>query len=121
MNFRAGFINLRTLVVVILLIVALGMFGINIEEDIAGNEDVQDNVSYVSTGVAGFWNRYLREPAEYIWNDVFVNLIWDSFVLNMQRIRNGESATNFELQGDLPYQSIPNYIDNYQPYTPTQN
>lgn len=118
MNLQAGFIRLKTLVVIILILVALGMFGVNVEEDVAGNEDVQDNVSYVWTGVVNFWDRYLAGPADYIWNDVFVDLIWESFIVNMQALRNGESATNFDIQGDLPYQSIPEYIDGYTLYQP---
>ncbi len=121
MNLQAGFIRLKTLVIIILIIVALGMFGINIEEDVAGNEDVQHNVSYVWTGVVNFWDRYLAGPADYIWNDIFVDLIWDSFILNMQRLRDGQSPTDFNLQGDLPYQTIPEYIDGYTPYQPIQN
>ncbi len=120
MNLQAGFIRLQTLVLVILILVGLGMFGINIEEDVAQNEDVQDNVSYVWTGAVNFWNQYLAEPARHLWNDIFVGLIWDSFMLNMQRLREGQSPTSFELQGDLPYQSLPSYIDSYQPYQPIQ-
>lgn len=114
MNLQAGFIRLKTLVIIILILVLLGMFGVNVEEDVAGNENVQENVSYVWTGVLGFWNQYLSGPASYLWNDIFVDLIWGSFIVNMQALRNGESATNFELQGNLPYPSIPEIIDNYQ-------
>mgnify|MGYP001183193309 FL=1 len=121
MNLQAGFIRLKTLVIIILILVALGMFGVNVEEDVVGNEDVQHNVSYVWTGVVNFWDRYLAGPADYIWNDIFVDLIWDSFILNMQRLRDGQSPTDFNLQGDLPYQTIPEYIDGYTPYQPIQN
>jgi len=114
MNLQAGFISLKTLVIIILILVALGMFGVNVEEDIAGNEDVRHNVSYVWTGVASFWNQYLSGPASYLWNDIFIGLIWESFIVNMQAIRNGQTPTNFDLQGDLPYPSIPEIIDNYQ-------
>lgn len=112
--FKRGFIRIQTLVIIVLILVALGMFGINVEEDVAGNEDVQDNVSYVWTGVTNFWDQYLAGPADYLWNDVFVGLIWESFIINMQSLRNGESPTNFELQDDLPYQSMPDYVDNYE-------
>ena len=64
MNLQAGFIRLKTLVVIILILVALGMFGVNVEEDVAGNEDVQDNVSYVWTGVGNIWDRYWAGPAD---------------------------------------------------------
>ena len=117
MNLNLGFISIRTLIVIVFIIIALGMFGINIEDDIVENTDVRDNTSYVWTGVSRFWNTYLAGPADYIWNDVFVGLIWESFIINMQALRNGESATNFQLQGDLPYPSVPNYIDGYQTTT----
>lgn len=113
MNLKSGFISLKTLVIIILVLVILGMMGVNVEQDIAGNEEVQNNVSYVWTGVKNFWNRYLAGPASYLWNDVFVGLIWESFIVNMQSLRSGQSPSNFELQGDLPYPSIPEIIDNY--------
>jgi hypothetical protein len=113
MNFESGFINLKTLVIIILILVGLGMLGVNVEEDIAGNEEVRSNVSYVWSGVVNFWNNYLAGPASYLWNDIFVGLIWESFIVNMQALTNGESPTNFELQGNLPYPSIPEMIDNY--------
>lgn len=118
MNLQAGFIRLKTLVIIILILVILGMFGINVERDVAGNEDVQGNISYVWAGTVSFWDNYLARPASYLWNDIFVSLIWESFIVNMQNLRNGQSATDFSLQGDLPYQSIPSYVDNYTPYQP---
>lgn len=121
MNLQAGFIRLRTLVIIILILVALGLFGINVERDVVENEEVQNNVSYVWTGVVSFWDRYLAGPADYLWNDIFVGLIWDSFILNMQRLRNGQTPSDFTLQGDLPYGSVPNYIDGYTPYGTVQN
>ena len=120
MNLQAGFIRLKTLVIIILILVILGLLGINVERDIVENEEVQNNTSYVWSGVVEFWDRYLAGPADYIWNDIFRNLIWDSFILNMQRLRNGQTPSDFSLQGDLPYQSIPNYIDGYTPYQPAQ-
>lgn len=114
MNFQSGFIRLKTLVIIILILVGLGMLGVNVEEDVVGNEDVQGNVSYVWAGVVSFWNNYLAGPANYLWHDIFVGLIWESFIVNMQALQAGQSPTNFELQGDLPYPSIPEIIDNYQ-------
>lgn len=113
MNLQSGFISLKTLVIIILILVILGMMGINVEEDIAGNEEVQNNVSYVWSGVVSVWNNYLIGPASYLWNDVFVGLIWEGFIVNMQALRDGQSPTNFELQSNLPYPSVPEIIDNY--------
>ncbi len=108
-----GFINIRNLVVVIIILVILGLSGVSVEEDIVQNEGVQENTSYVLSGVLNIWNNYLAGPFMFLWQDVFVELIWESFILNMQRLRNGETPTDFSLQSDLPYPSVPEYIDSY--------
>lgn len=108
-----GFINIKTLVIIIIILVILGLAGVSVEDDIVENEGVQENTSYVATGVVYVWDTYLKGPASYLWNDIFVDLIWESFIVNMQALRNGDTATNFELQGDLPYPSLGEYVDNY--------
>ena len=82
----------------ILLIFALSYFGISIRA-IVENPDTQDNFSYVSGAGRSVWNDYLKEPLAYLWNDVWLDIFWKSFILNMERIRDGEPT---ELQGAVP-------------------
>lgn len=78
----------------IILILILSYFKITIRSVVESPEG-QDNINYVGGGTRNIWNDYLKEPAEYLWNDVFINIFWKSFINNMERIRDGKS-TDFE-------------------------
>jgi hypothetical protein len=50
----------------------------------------QENVTYVKGTTQDLWNTYLAQPAHYLWQDVWVNIIWKGFISNMERIRDGQ-------------------------------
>ena len=56
----------------------------------------QDNISYIGGGTRNLWDDYLQKPASYLWNDIFINIFWQSFVNNMERIRDGQ-PTDYEV------------------------
>ncbi len=56
----------------------------------------QDNLGYVEGTSRSLWNDYLKRPAEYLWNDIFINLFWNSFISNLERIKDG-LPTDFDL------------------------
>lgn len=107
-----GFINIRTLVVVIIILVILGLMGVSVEEDVVQNEVVQENTSYVWNGAVYVWETYLSGPVVFLWNEIFINIIWDTFAENMERLRNGEPPTYFTPNTEV-IPSIPELIDEY--------
>ncbi len=111
-NGMPGFITIRNLVIVIIILVILGLTGVNVEEDVVGNETVQENTSYVWNGVQYVWNTYLAGPAQWIWQEVIVNILWHTFVENMERLRAGQPPTYFTPNTDV-IPSIPGLIDEY--------
>jgi len=50
----------------------------------------QENIDYVQDSSKSFWDKYLKDPASYLWHDVWVDIFWKSFILNMERIRDGQ-------------------------------
>lgn len=107
-----GFINIRTLVVVIIILVILGLMGISVQDDVVENPQVQENTSYVWSGVVYAWNTYLAEPLRFIWEEIIVNILWETFAVNMERLRAGEPPTYFSPNTDV-IPSIPDLIDQY--------
>jgi hypothetical protein len=107
-----GFINIRNLVIVIIILVILGLMGVSVEEDIVENEQVQENTSYVWNGVEYVWETYLAGPASFLWNDIFVGILWETFAENMERLRAGQPADYFTPNTDV-VPSIPGLIDEY--------
>lgn len=108
-----GFINIRTLVVVIIILVILGLSGVSVQHDIVENPGVQENTSYVWTGAVHVWNTYLAQPLYFLWHDIFVNIIWRAFIINMQRLQNGQTPTDFY---SVDTSTIPNVHDLIQNY-----
>jgi hypothetical protein len=57
----------------------------------------QQNFSYAGGAVSTIWNTYLKAPANFLWNTVFIGILWNSFVHNMQKIDSGTPTTIQEL------------------------
>jgi hypothetical protein len=109
---------IKTLLFIILILVTLGLFGVSVERDVVQNENVQENVSYVSTGAIGFWNTYLREPARWVWEDFIVGILWETFARNMGRLRDGQTPIDFTNENLENWPSIPQMIDDYNANNP---
>ena len=77
-----------------ILILVLSYFKISIKSVVESPEG-QENIGYVKGGTVSLWDRYLKGPATYLWNDVFINIFWKSFINNMERIRDGQ-PTDYE-------------------------
>ena len=79
----------------VILILVLSYFKISVKS-VVESPTGQENISYIGGGTVSLWDRYLKEPASYLWNDVFIKIFWASFINNMERIRDGQ-PTDFEL------------------------
>jgi len=78
-----------------ILILTLSYFDISVRSVVESPEG-QDNINYVGGYVKNLWDDYLKNPVLYLWNDIFIDIFWKSFINNMERIRNGQ-PTDFEL------------------------
>ncbi len=84
---NTGFIQF--IIIIIILILVISYFNIDIR-GIVEAPQTQQNIGYVFSWVAFVWNEYLRAPATYLWNDVFLRLLWSSFVDNLEKIKRGQ-------------------------------
>jgi hypothetical protein len=79
------------LVILAILLIVLGYFNISVRNTVEGPV-AQDNVGYVWGTIKNIWIKYIEAPASYLWNDIWINIFWKSFILNMERIRDGKST-----------------------------
>jgi hypothetical protein len=94
-NFNKGGISiLKLLLLGFVLLLVLSYFKISIRE-IVESPAGQDNINYVTDNTKTFWEKYLKDPANYLWNDVFIDIFWQGFINNMERIRDGK-PTDYE-------------------------
>jgi hypothetical protein len=83
---------LRTVLIVIAIILVISYFGFDLR-GVAESEQSQRNFGYVKEQVVHVWEKYLERPAKYLWNDIFIELIWDTAVENLERIQDGKPST----------------------------
>ena len=85
---------IKTIVLIIIAILIISYFGINLRA-LVTSPTTQDNVSYVTTGAINLWNNFLKEPVTYVWNEIFVKLIWNTALENLKSgSLNGPSLTS---------------------------
>ncbi|MEK7572365.1 MAG: hypothetical protein AAB493_00715 [Patescibacteria group bacterium] len=89
-----GMSLIRILILGFILILVLSYFKVDIKSVVESPEG-QGNISYVKETSMTIWQAYLKKPVAYLWNDIFIEIFWKSFILNMERIRDGK-PTNFE-------------------------
>ena len=94
LNKESGFVKL--IITIIIAIIILSYFGFDLRAVIE-SPGTQGNLGYVWGIVVSVWDTYLSNPVSYIWNDIFIDLFWDTFVENMNRLKNGEATTIEEL------------------------
>lgn len=83
---------LRLVILIIIIIAVLSYFGFNLK-NFFESDIVRNNFNYVWNFVKYVWENYLARPARYLWNDVFIDLIWDSFIENLQRFKAGQGPS----------------------------
>ncbi len=103
---RGGLLRMVIYIIVILLI--LSYFGLNIRA-IVNSPTGQDNFTYVQQLMVDTWNGYLKKPVLYLWNDIFLDLIWNPAIDNLQKIKDGD-PTNIQMSTPTltPPRQIPN-------------
>jgi hypothetical protein len=106
-NKKAGFI--KTIIIIIIAILALGYFNISLKE-LAEKPKAQESFSYVKENTETIWSAYLEKPFLYIWNNIFIDLLWGAFTENMKRVKEGRPTT---LEESAPQV---NFADPYEYY-----
>jgi len=91
---QQGISILGILILGFILILVLSYFNIRIK-NVVESPVGQENIEYVTGTSKSFWQKYLKDPASYLWNDVWIDIFWQGFINNMERIRDGK-PTDFD-------------------------
>jgi len=106
MKTNRGFIKWIIILVVILLV--MSYYGISLRS-LVNNPVTQDNIGYVATSSVSIWDQYLKQPASYLYNQVFISLIWNPAIDNLTKMKDGQ-PTN--VQTNAPQLPTPNLAPN---------
>ncbi len=88
--------SLKWIILIVIGIVLASYFFDFSVKDAVEDEQTQENFGYISENAKNLYNNHLKNATEYLWNDVFKDLLWSSFVDNLERIKAGEPS-DFEL------------------------
>ena len=81
--------------IIILLVIgifALSYFGISLRK-ITESDTGQENIGFVKETSIKLWDNVLRGPAEYLWNDIWLDLSWHPFVDTLKSLKAGKGTT----------------------------
>jgi len=98
-NDKRGLI--QWLVIVLIAVLVLSYFGFDLRA-IIESEGTQGNLGYLWGLGVTVWNEYLSRPILYFWHNIFIDLLWNSFIDNLERIKNGQPTTYEEMTPQLP-------------------
>lgn len=105
-NTRGGFVRLILLLIIFVLI--LSYFNIDLRA-VVESPQTQQNIQYVKTLALWMWNtilkplwdNYLSKPVLYFWQNIFIEVLWKSFVQGFDALQAG----HFNATSTIP--SIP--------------
>jgi len=83
-----GFV--RTIIIIVIALLILSYFGFNIRA-IVNSPAGQENFTYAQEIMVNVWNNYLKGPATYLFNDIFLKLIWNPAIENLTKINQGQA------------------------------
>ena len=92
---------IRWIILLIVVLLVLSYFGFSLR-NLIDQPVTQDNFSYVTTNSVSIWDQYLKQPATYSWNNIFVDLIWDPAIHNLEQMKNGQPTNVATATPTLP-------------------
>jgi len=82
--------SLKWIIIIIIAIVVASYFFDFSVQDAVEDEQTQSNFSYIQTETNKFYTEHLKKSIDYFWNDIFIDLIWDSFKGDLEKLKAGE-------------------------------
>ena len=92
---------IKWIIILVIVLLVLSYFGFSLRA-LVDQPVTQDNFTYVATSTVSFWDRYLSQPAGYLWNNVFINLIWDPAIYNLEQMKAGQPTNIATSSPTLP-------------------
>jgi hypothetical protein len=90
---------IKWIVIAFLGLIILGYLGVDIKQSVQ-SPVTQSNIGYVKDVVVYVWTKYLETPAKYLWNEIFIKLIWTTAIDNLTKMKNGE-PTNVQTSAPI--------------------
>jgi hypothetical protein len=87
---------LRLIILVVIAILLLSYFNYDLQS-IVESPQSQKNFGYATGVTMNVWDKYLSAPASFLWNKVFIGLLWNNFLHNLKRVDSGAPTSIQEI------------------------
>ncbi len=67
---------IKWIIISLIGLILLGALGFDVRKAVE-SPVTQSNLEYAKNVVVYVWNKYLQKPATFLWNEVFIKLIWN--------------------------------------------
>ena len=92
---------MRLVVIIIIAIAILSYFRVDIRS-LVESQSFRDNFGFVWDWLLSIYNNFLARPVSYIWNEIIVKLLWNSFIENLERIKGGDGPSLIDSAPQAP-------------------
>jgi len=82
---------IKWIIIGIIGLIILGYLGFDIRKAVE-SPTTQSNLEYIGKAVKFVWTKYLSGPIKYLWNEVFLKLIWNKA---MDMLKRDEEKTSY--------------------------
>lgn len=82
---------IKWIIIAVIGLVVLGYLGFDVRKAVESPTS-QGNIEYAKNVVVYVWTTYLAKPAKYLWNEVFIKLIWNTAIENLRKTENNQST-----------------------------
>lgn len=86
---------IKWVVIGVLGLIILSYMGIDVRKTIE-SPVTQTNIEYIKESASYIWEKYLATPIGYLWNEIFIDLIWDPLIEKLKGNRMEEMKLNTE-------------------------
>ena len=83
---------IRTVILIIVALLVISYMGISVR-DVVESPAGQSNFGYVKEVSIAIWDRYLETPAKYLYNEIFIDLIWNPFIDALRDLKAGRPTS----------------------------
>jgi hypothetical protein len=80
---------IKWIIIALLGLIVLGYLGFDVRKAVEAPV-TQTNIEYVKNAVIYVWGKYLARPASYLWNEIFIKLIWTKAVDVLTKVKDVE-------------------------------
>lgn len=84
---------IKWLVISIIALIILGNLGFDIKKSVH-SPVAQSNLEYAKDVTVFVWQKYLKEPAKFLWSEVFIKYIWEPSIKILDKKVKGETSVN---------------------------